>query len=460
MPIKLSATLLALILIAGGLFAAWRIAQVATGEHDGWDIFAPVAVTTDPVLIDPGDLLAKKDRDDLVKVVNEARTYGIPWSVHIITDSAVESDEAADKIAADRYAENPIETRKDAGDGLLMLVIVNEPDHTQTRVGFATGPNFYPRGGITPDRLRYIADVQMAPLIEESRIGDAVVEGATWVEWTQLFESTPDGPPTTLERGLRDLLVPWGALLFGGLAALVLVAAAGTKALTLRGTGGATTIAAADGVTMGAIARGRVDRAVLAGAVLDALDRGAIAFDERNRLHAGAAEPTGRDRILLDAIATVEARGGVPTPAALGRYLASDGTLRRDLEDRLAADGALDRRSPVLTVWLRGIAAAGAVLGVIGLVLSVAGEAAPSLAAAIALTVISLVALIWNERRSWTTRAGRAALRGWQAAHAAPDDRERALAEAIGGMESIDLRPADRSPLRPDAQELAASLAL
>ena len=81
-------------------------------------------------------------------------------------------------------------------------------------------------------------------------------------------------------------------------------------------------------------------------------------------------------------------------------------------------------------------------------------------AVVIALAGISLVALIWNEQRSWTTRAGRAALRAWEAAHPSPAERERALVEAITGMDTIDLRPPDRSPLHPDARKLAASLAL
>jgi hypothetical protein len=117
-------------------------------------------------------------------------------------------------------------------------------------------------------------------------------------------------------------------------------------------------------------------------------------------------------------------------------------------------------RSPAMTVWLRWIAVAGTLLGIVGLVLSVIGASAPALAAGIALTGISLVTLIWNEQRSWATRPGRAALRAWLQAHAAPDDRERALYEAITGMETIDLRSPERSPLRPDAQALAASLAL
>jgi uncharacterized protein (TIGR04222 family) len=458
MPIKLSATLLALILLAGVVVGAITLGRVVTEQRDGWDLFSRVDVTTDPVLIEPEDLLRTAHREDLAKVVSESRDYGIPFAVHVITDDGID-EQSANDIAAERYADTPVETREGADDGLLMVVIVTEPDHTATRVGFATGENFYPRGGITPERLDYIATVQMQALIDENRIGEAVIEGATWVEWTQLFQPTPNEPPTKLEDGLGELLNPWGALLFGGLAAVVLLAAVGTKALTWRGTPGAA-MPAGDAIEIGAIARGRVDRAVLAGAVLDAVDRGAITLDRDSRLRAGAAPATPRDALLLEAIGAIEARGGTPTPAALGRYLATDGAARRAVEDTLAETGAFDRRSPVLSAWLRGIAAAGTVLGIVGLVLSVLGETAPSLAGAIALTVISLVALIWNEQRSWTTRAGRAAQRAWEAGHASPDDRERALVEAITGMDTIDLRPVDRSPLGPDAQALAASLAL
>lgn len=475
MPIKISAALLALILFAGAIVGAVSLARAVTTERDGWDLFDRIEVTSDPVLIDPPDLFLTTLPEDvdpvernlayeetmsaLVNVVNESRDFGIPFTVHVITDEGIDDERSADEIAADRYADAPVETREGADDGLLMVVIVTEPDHTETRVGFAAGTNFYPRGGITPERLETIASVQMQALIDENRIGDAVVEGATWVEWTQLFQPTPNEPATHLEKGLGNLLEPWGALLFGGLAALVLAAAVGTKALTWRGTTASVTLDGDDAIDMGAIARGRVDRAVLAGALLDAVDRGTIVLDGQRHLRAGEAA-TPRDTLLIEALGDIEARGGTPTPAVLGRYLANDAEARHALENRLATAGALDPRSPVLTVWLRCIAAVGTVLGVIGLVVSVLGEVAPSLAGAIALTGISLVVLIWNERRSWTTSAGRGALRVWEVAHPSPEDRQRALYEAITGMDTIDLRSPDRSPLRPDAQKLAASLAL
>lgn len=460
MPIKISAALLALILLAGAVFGAVKLGQAITTEHEGWDIFSRVEVTTDPMVIEPLSLLEREDREELEKVVNESRDYGIPFTVHVITDEGIDTERSAQDIAEARFANTPVETSDGADDGLLMLVIVPESDHTETRVGFATGANFYPRGGITPERLDYIAAVQMQALIDEDRIGDAVVEGASWVEWTQLFEPTPNPPLTKLQEGLGGLLKPWGALLFGGLAAFVLAAAVATKILTWRGSGASADLANGTPIEMGAIARGRVDRAVLAGSVLDAIDRGAIRLDSDGRLRAGSSPATESDAKLIAAIDAIEARGGTPTPEMLGHFLARDGSVGRALEDRLATAGAFDRRSPVLTVWLRGLSASGVVLGVIGLVLSVLGQAAPSLAGAIMLTGISIVVLIWNEQRSWTTRTGRAALQLWRAGHQSPDSRDRALFEAITGMDTIDLQPADRSPLRPDAQKVAASLAL
>ncbi len=476
MPIKISASLLALVLLAGAVLGGVALTRAVTTEYNGWDLFDRVEVTSDPIVVEPPNLLLTtlpEDIDvleqtpafeqlmsDLRNVVNESRNYGIPFAVHVITDEDVDSERPADEIAADRFADAPIETSDGADDGLLMLVIVNESDYSATRVGFATGHNFYPRGGITPERLDYIADVQMQALFDENRIGDAVVEGATWVEWTQLFEPTPNEPLTKLQEGLGTMLEPWGSLLFGALAALVLAAAIGTKALTWRGTAATMSLDGTDAVEIGAIARGRVDRAVLAGSVIDAIDRGAVLLDNRGQLRAGATPLTPRDELLIEAIRDIETRGGAPTPAMLGRYLSTNGAARKALEDRLAAAGALDRRSPVLTVWLRCIAAVGTVIGIIALVISVLGESAPSLATAIALTGISLVALIWNEQRSWSTRAGRAALREWQGAHSSQDDRGRALYEAITGMDTIDLQSPDRSPLTPDARKLATSLAL
>ena len=458
MPLKVSLTLLSLIVLVGIAFGAVQLYSIVTSEHDGWDIFAPVEATTEPLVVEPRNLLSRDDRESLNHVVTETRGYGIPWSIWVVSRDSLESDLSAEEIAAQRYAEQPVESTEGAGDGLLMVVVVPEPDHTATEVAFVTGPNFYPKGGITPERLDEIAEVQMAPLITDDNIGDAVIEGATWVEWTQLFQPAPDSPPSNLERGLQDLLSPLGAAAIAALAIIVLAAAVLVKAITWRGSGAATQ-PDLNGLLAAAAARGRVDRHVIAGAILNAVDRGAIAVDDRGLTAPAEPQEASKWDAKLRALVSDLQQGGEPvTPALLTRYLRHNGDLRRAIEDELARDGAFHPRSPVLTVWLRWIAAGGLLLGAIALVLAVIGESAPALTAGLALATISLVVLIWNERRSWTTRSGMRALAQWRATHDAPDDRERVLYETIMALETVDMEPSYQSPVRKTAQPLVGAL--
>ncbi len=462
MPIKISAALLSLIIFAAVVFAAFRLVNVVTQEHDGWDIYAPVDVTTNPLLVEPAGALTTDDQDTLNSVVMAGRRdWGLPWSILVAElPGDGSTGESAEEIAARRMAVEPVESSEGAGDGLLMVVTVPEDDRARTDVAFATGPNFYPKGGISPERLAYIADVQMVSLIEEGRIGDAVVEGATWVLWTQLFEPQPNPAATNLQRGLQDLLVPLGAAGFALLAGVVAASAGAALALTLRGSATTPDPASLDGVTAAATSRGRVDRQVITGVLLDALDRGVVVLRPDGSL---SASPTGtttvrdRDSAMLEAIARLNTgdRNGIDAQAAQMRH---DEVLRHFLEDAMATGGYFYPGSPRVTRWLCWIALAGIGLGVLATVIAVAGDSAPAIAAALALTVVSLVVLIWNDRRSWATWVGRRAVRDWRRAHTSADDRERVLYEVIVGMETIDLLPANASPITPGAQPLFSIL--
>jgi len=458
MPPKVSLTILALVLLAAALFGAVRLYDVATTERDGWDIFSRVDTTTDMLTVVPQSLVSREDREAIEHVVYETRGFGIPWSIWVVSREELDTTLPADQIAEQQFAENPVESTEGAGDGLLMAVIVPESDHTQTEVAFVTGPNFYPKGGITPERLDYIANVQMRILLDEDRLGDAIIEGATWVEWTQLFEPTPDPPPTNLERGLQELLSPLGAAGIVGLTAIVAGAALVSWWITWRGTGRNAQVIL-NGATAAAVARGRVDDAVISGVVMDALDRGALHVDDRGHIsHTGGQADVRWDSLLRSTIDAIIARGNEPTLARLAHALKAAGTLRHRIEDELANLGLYYPRSPIHTLRVRWIAAAGTILGLIGFVISVVGESGPALGASVALTVVSLVVLIWNERRSWSTRHGRRAVRSWLDHHDRHTDRERALYEAIVTFETIELLPPQRSPLRPDALPLIAAI--
>ncbi len=455
MPLKVSLSLFGAMLVAVAIILGSLLYRTVSTEHNGWDIFAPVATTTEPLAVEPADLLTKDDKDSIDHVVRETRTYGIPWSIWVVSREELGNDLPADEVAQDRYDETPVESTEGAGDGLLMVVIVPE-DHTKTEVAFVTGPDFYPKGGITPERFDYIIGVQMAPLIEEGKIGEAVIEGATWVEWTQLFLPTPDQPATDLQTGLGDLLEPIGALAFGALTALVLAAAAVAAFLTWRGSG-AISPAPVTALLAAATTRGRVDHAVLAGMVLDAADRGLLRFEDGQYLPAAdPATTTGVDAIVFAEASDMTREGISTTPRNLVRSLERRTGARGYLEDSLARAGLFDPRSPVFTMILRTVSAVGLALGAVGLVLSVLGESDLALATSLSLAVVSLATLLWNERRSWATRLGRHDVADWKARHGAATDRERLLYEAVVGYETVDLLAPHRAPIRDDARVLLA----
>lgn len=458
MPAKISLSILGALILAVALFGVMYVAEIVTSERDGWDLFSRVDTTTDLLTVEPPGLLSRDDREAIEHVVNETRGFGIPWSIWVASRETLDTDLPSDQIAHQRFEEEPVESSEGAGDGLLMAVIVPESDQTQAEVAFVTGPNFYPRGGITPERLDYIADVQMQILFDDDRLGDGVIEGATWVEWTQLFEPTPNPPPTHLQQGLQDLLDPLGALGIAGIAAIVAGASLLVRFLTWRGAGKQAEITL-NGVTAAAVARGQVDDAVIDGVILDAVDRGVLIHDEQGTVTSAASGTAMRwDASLTTALADLDRSGSPATLHRLSRQLRRRLGLHRTIEDTLAQQGLFHPRSPLYSLRLRWLTITGAALGLVGIVIAIAGESTPTIAASLALAVISLGVLIWNERRSWRTRDGSRAIEAWLTLNSQPDNRERVLFETIRIYETVDLLPPDQSPLRPDSPPLITAL--
>lgn len=451
---------LAAILIVSLSLVAFQVFTTLSEDHDGWSLFAPVRVTTDPLTVDPINLLRTDDQETIRDVVRETRTYGVPWSVRVVSEDTIDSTLPAEEWAERSYDDNPVETRDGAADGLLMVVIIPEPDHTETMVEFVTGENFYPKGGITPERLQEIVDVQMAPIIAENSIAEAIIEGATWVEWTQLFRPTPDSPPTTLENGLQNLLHPFGTIGIAGLAIIVLGATAVVVALTWRGTR-AVHEGSLSAITAAAADIGRVDTPVIGGVVLDAIDRGSMAIASVSPVTLSASDSVDINHRDQQIRATLEGPEGADQTLSthmLVDRLKRDGTIRRSVEDDLATNGVYHPKSVLMTIMLRCIAGPGVTFGAIAIVLSVLGESASTLAAGIALTAISLVALIWNEQRSWTTRSGRQALHRWKDQHHDAEDNERVLFEAIVSLDEFRMPGDRRVQVREDSYQLIPSL--
>lgn len=422
------------------LFGAMTLPALLAGP-DGWEGFNPIVIDAEPLIAQPADILTPGDRAtirQIVAVENQdtgefSRRYGIPWSIAVVRDSQIEDDVSLDEYAANLLNDLEIESAPGADDGLLMMAVIPEGNHTATTVHFAAGHAFYPRGGITPERLEWIADVQMAPYIADNTIGDAIIEGAYWVEWMQFFEPPPNPAPTVLQTGLRDLLHPLGTVALGGLAMLIAGGAVAVAVMTRRGIGPADRIDL-DVTGATALAIGRVNCQVIAGVVLDAIERGVLIETAEGLAHGSndTSPRSGRyDAQIVRAVTSLQEEGAVVTPARLVRYLGKS-ELPSTIEDNLAGYGLMHPRSPLFQAVLRIATVAGSLLGITGLVVAVLGQVESTLFAALALTAVAIPGLIWNESRSWTTRAGQTALKQWLDMH--PDDSERRQFEAIGRL--------------------------
>lgn len=412
------------------------IVRPLLADHDGWEGFRPIVIDVDPLIAQPPDILSARDRETIRHVVvntdeePQPRRFGIPWSVAVIRDTEIDPDMEVAEYAETLFDDLEIESSEGADDGMLMAVVIPEGNHTGTSVHFVTGANFYPRGGITPERLRWIADVQMAPMIANNTIGDAIIEGAFWVEWMQLFEPPPRPPAI---ESTSSALHPLGSTAMAGLTLLIVGAAVYIAVVTRRGDTRMSEPVALDAILASAIAIGRINQRVVAGVVLDGIERGVLT-DSGNRLMLPADTTVGRqgrhDSSLTQAMISL-ARLNVPVSFdRLVRYLGAS-ELPQTMEDELASGGLMHPRSRLFYLALKLAAITGTSIGVIFLVLAVLGEVESTLLAAIALIVASVSVLIWNESHSWTTRAGGDQLARWLAQRHHDQDRDRRLYDTV-----------------------------
>jgi hypothetical protein len=459
MSVKRFRLSLVLLAFAGLCLFGASMLPALLSDPDGWEGFSPIVIDAEPLIAQPSDVLTSRHRETIRRIVaveNQdtggfSRRYGIPWSVAVVRDSQIDPDVSPDEYAATLLNELEIESEPDADDGLLMMAVIPEGDHTATTVHFATGHAFYPRGGITPEHLEWIAEVQMAPYIADNTIGDAIIEGAYWVEWMQFFEPPPNPAPTILQTGLGDLLDPLGSVTLAGLAMLIAGGATAVAIMTRQGV-----TAPADQLDLGvtgatALAIGRFNEQAVAGVVLDASNR-SVLIETPDGLALNSNVTSHRysayDAQLMRAVTALKEEGVVVTHARLVRYLGKS-ELSTGIEDDLARSGFMHPRSPLFQAALSVAAVTGSLLGIAGLVLAVLGQVESALFAALALTAVAIPVLIWNESRSWTTQAGREQLARWLNQH--PDDPDRRLFETVLRHNDLDTRMKPAINVQPNA---------
>jgi uncharacterized protein (TIGR04222 family) len=390
-----------------------------------------------PVTITPSNLLQSGDRTNIERIVNELAAFDATVGVVVQRIDAPAEDTQA--TAEELYEDGPVETAPEAGDGLLILVEIPQGAHQATTIGFAAGPNFYPRGGITPERLASLVATEAQPLIDRNNIGDAIVTLMQWIAVVQLFEPSPRIELTERQRPLNDLLdrvaAPILALLALALAGFGWWTGHRTRRYGGKGRGEEAT--ALDAVQAGALARGRVDDAVLTGALLQLHAHGAATLPPSSR-----SEPALRlldpsqchgtsDLLTWDAAAPLAnpAMGHI-SPDRLRQLPDAWGGAAAGLERELQGRDLLDhraRRADALVTLLAMLGAAAALLLVIPTLIA---RASVAIGAEILLLAMAFLVWWWTKRRSWTTAIGASALHSWREAHTG-DDPQRLIYDVI-----------------------------
>jgi uncharacterized protein (TIGR04222 family) len=390
-----------------------------------------------PVTITPSNLLQPADRNNIERIVNELAAFGTTVGVVVqLVDAPTEDTQAT---AAELYEDDPVEGEPDAGDGLLILVEIPRGAHQATTIGFAAGPNFYPRGGITPERLAEVVATNVQPLIDRSNIGDSIVSLMQWIAVIQLFEPSPRVELTerqsTLNRALNQVAAPILVLLALSLVGVAFWSRRHTRRFG-RDLPGAE-VEALDAVQAGALARGRADDAALTGALLGLYGNGAASV--------GAPRRDGPALRLLDASrldrAVDQLAWDVTSPLAdpatrqvtasrLRQLLDVWPIARRELEGALGAQGLFDplaRRADATIALLSMFAGAAAVLLVIPVLIA---RATAAIGAVIVLLAVAFLVWQWSRHRSWTTARGSSALHNWRAVYDG-DDPQRVIYDVI-----------------------------
>ena len=390
----------------------------------------------------PPNLLQSADRTNIERIAAELAAYGATVGVTVRrVDAPAEDTQTA---AQELYEDRPIESAPEAGDGLLILVEIPRGAPRMTTIGFAAGPNFYPRGGLNPDRLREVVATEVQPLIDRNNVGDAIVTLMQWTSVIHLFEQGPRVELTERQGVLNDVLdrvaaplLTALALALGGVAwwvgrrtrRLGPIAAADREALAL------------DAVEAGALARGRVDAAVLTGALLQLHERGAVTVvPERKSVptlrlteDVGGLDP--KAGLVWAAVGRLAKPGSDDVPPPHLRQL-PDGweDARAGIERALYTRTLFDpgaRRADALLRFLALVAAAAAVLLVIPTLVARSGAA---IAAEILLLAVAVVVWQWSCHRSWTTANGAFALHAWRD-RLPVDDPQRVLYDVITRQE-------------------------
>lgn len=420
---------LTLLIVIGFLFSN---PAFVNAERD--PLASVVDMSSPQVQVIPDDLFTNEQRASLAGVVNEARLFGVPLVVRAITlptslqalpDATTltgvvpNEQEIVQRMAEAWLAEETVETSDGAGDGILLLVVIPENDHTRASAAFATGPNALPLNGLTEEHLDRVLHDVIYPFFANNHIATGIHSGVAYLSYDNLFAVPARHQRSDQQQVLNDIT----SIAFTGLALAGILALDGLVLWIRRrdrysGQGSEHLLSPFEA---GALARGRVDANVITAALLHLVDIGAL------RLQTGQTGETIlaiqdsvpvtdpfaqriRDRLLAEA-----GNNGFVQGASMRRIQDVLSPVGDNLQDTLVARSLFNRDAKVETIWIVLASAALAAYAAFLLMPSMMSMSRLGLAAILLVAFAVIAALLWIARRSWTSRAGQAALAQWQA---------------------------------------------
>jgi|GEM_PF-2088435 len=425
------------------------------------DPLAPVVDMPSPqVQTIPDDLFTNEQRASLAGVVNEARLFGVPLVVRVITmptslqtlsDATAltgvvpTQQEIVQRMAETWLADEAVETSEGAGDGILLLVVVPENDHTLSTAAFATGPNALPLNGLTEEHLDRVLHDVIYPFFANDHIATGIHSGVAYLSYDNLFAVPARHQRSDQQQTLNDIT----SIAFTGLALIGVIALGGLVFWIRRRDphSGQEADQRLSPFEAGALTRGRVDTNVITAALLHLITIGALRVHMQKsgkmvlaiQESIPVADSFARD--IMQRLAQEAGEDGLIQGASMRRIQDVLSPVGDHLQDSLATRNLFNRDARVETTWVVLASAALAAFAVFLLMPSMMAMSRLGLAAMLMIGIAVVASLLWAARRSWTSRVGQRALAEWQARpHSATDlaifdtiIHQHVLIDAIGG---------------------------
>lgn len=453
------ALLLALILVAH------IAAPVAHAARERDPLASVVNMEQPQLLTSPPDLFTSGQQEEITAIVNEARLFGVPLMVRaigvptsldqlpqsqLIDGAAPTEQQLVQRMGEEWLAtesreliEDDITPMVSADEGILLMVIVPEDDHTRATAAFAVGDKALPLNGLTQDNLDRVLNDIIYPFFQGNSISGGIQSGIAYLSYDNLF-----GVPARIERSenQQKLATVTNTVLAAG-TVIAVAALGGLLAWIYRRSRNDLT---ADGTPLsafaaGALARGRVDDNVTTAALLHLVQRKALVPREDRGWtidrEVEVADPFAAT--VLDRLALEATDDGTLPDHALRRQDAIMLPARRMLENELADRGLLHRDARVELAWalIGCIVVAAMAIFLLSPAMASLSRLGVYLAGFAFLAVAG--AITWIVSRPWTTERGEATLREWMSHE--PSQEDAAIFDLITNQDAL-----VRAPGGPD----------